>query len=62
MKSKKLRFSKTFWIALAQAAVGLLAIFLNDNPALDGVGFLAIVKSAVDIFVRMNTKGEIKSL
>ncbi len=62
MEGKKLRFSKTFWLAVAQAVVGLLIIFFTDNPALDGAGFLAIAKSAVDIFVRRNTSEPVRGL
>ena len=62
MKGKQLRFSKTFWLAFAQAIVGLAAIFLGENPSLDLAGGGLILKSVLDILVRMRTSQPIKAL
>lgn len=62
MKGKQLRFSKTFWLALAQAVAGLITVFFSDNPGLDAVGGLAVVKSAIDILVRMRTSQPIRAI
>lgn len=45
--------SKTVWIALIQAVVGGLVIFLTEIP--DLVGYVAIVKSIGDILIRLVT-------
>lgn len=49
--------SKTFWLAAAQAIVGVIAIFETAYP---GVGALLMAKSVADIALRMITYSEIK--
>lgn len=52
---KALIESKQFWVAVVQAIVGVIVVFSSAYPALDTVGVLAIVKSMLDIWLRMNT-------
>lgn len=56
---KTLLSSKTFQIAVIQAIGGLLIVALTQ---LDAVGYVAIVKSVIDILVRMNTSEPIGSI
>lgn len=44
--------SKTFWLAVIQAVVGGLVIFLTE---MDLVGYIAIVKSVGDVTLRYAT-------
>lgn len=54
-EAKALIESKQFWVAVAQAALGALAAFTAAYPALETVGAVLIFKSALDIYLRMNT-------
>jgi hypothetical protein len=49
---KSLFASKTFWVAVIQAVAGAIAIFATAYPA---VGWIAIAKSLVDVYIRMQT-------
>ena len=49
---KTLFQSKTFWIAVIQAVGGVAVVALTE---VDALGYVAIVKSAVDILVRITT-------
>lgn len=55
---KALIQSKAFWLAVAQFAVGFLALFTASFgqyiPA-SILGAMAMLKSCVDVYVRMNT-------
>lgn len=51
-KAKRLVESKTFQVALLQAFLGAVVIF---NGAYPGVGWLAIIKSILDISIRLET-------
>ena len=53
---KTLFQSRTFWIAVAQAVVGILTVALTE---LDMVAYIAILKSVVDITLRLDTRTEI---
>lgn len=53
--AKALIHSKAFWVAVCQALLGMFAVFSATYPALETVGALAIVKSVLDIYLRMNT-------
>ena len=59
---KKLTLSRTFWIAVAQAISGLIAIFASDNPTLKITGVSLVVKSVMDIIIRLDTSDPIKNL
>lgn len=49
---KSLVESRTFWLAVAQAVVGILTVMFTE---LDMVGSAAVVKSFADISLRMDT-------
>ena len=49
---KSLLQSKTFWVAVLQALVGIVAIFATTYPT---VGSLLIVKSIIDVILRVVT-------
>ena len=53
---KTLFESKTFWLAVAQAVIGIVVVALTE---LDLVGYVAIVKSIGDVILRMITEDEI---
>ena len=57
---KKIWESKTVWIAVAQGVVGVIVAIISEDPTLKGAGFLAIVKSFIDMWVRLNTDKAIK--
>jgi hypothetical protein len=44
--------SKTIILAILQAIVGVLVVVLTQYP---GVGVIAIVKSAIDVLIRVMT-------
>lgn len=56
---KTLLSSKTFWLAAAQAVVGIIAIFATTYPT---VGGLLIAKSIADIILRLVTTDPIGSI
>ena len=56
---KTLIGSKTFWIAVIQAVTGVVIIALTE---LDMVGYIAMVKSVVDIFIRLITTESIERI
>jgi len=49
---KTLLNSKTFWIAVIQAAAGVAVVALTE---LDMIGYIGIFKSFVDIWIRLLT-------
>lgn len=49
---KSLTNSKTFWLAVVQAIGGGVVIFLTQ---MDLVGYVAIVKSVMDVILRLMT-------
>lgn len=56
---KTLFESKTFWLAVAQAVVGVLVVAFTE---LDMLGAVALVKSVADIYLRSVTDEGIKSV
>jgi len=54
MESKKWYESKMLWIAVFQGVAGVLAA-LSSSPDLQAVGWIAIVKSLVDGYLRITT-------
>ena len=51
--------SKTLWLAVLQAIASLLGT-LSTSPEFQTLGWLGIVKSLVDIYLRTNTDRAIK--
>ena len=49
---KSLFTSRTFWVAVIQAIVGIVVVSLTQ---LDMVGYVAIVKSIADVILRLVT-------
>ena len=54
----KLINSKTFWLAVVQALSGVLVVFATTYPQ---VGMLLVVKSVIDVVLRLLTYREIDS-
>ncbi len=54
---KNLFYSRTFWLAVVQGVMGILVVVETQYGS---IGWLAIVKSAVDIFLRMDTSAPVK--
>lgn len=55
---KALIQSHTFWLAIAQFVVGLLAVFtasFGQYVPASILGVIAMLKSCIDIYLRMNT-------
>jgi len=48
--------SRTFWIAVAQGVLGVLTAMFTEMPELQSVGYIVLVKSFLDVLVRMDTK------
>ncbi len=44
--------SKVFWVAVIQAVGGVVVVALTE---VDAIGYIAIVKSVVDILLRLVT-------
>lgn len=58
---KKWYQSRAIWLAIAQAVLGLIIVFQTQNPTLVGIGWLAMVKSGLDFFIRLDTTTTITS-
>ena len=54
MNVKSIFASKTFWLAVLQAAAGVLAT-LHPDPTMKAAGGVAIAKSLVDVGLRLTT-------
>jgi hypothetical protein len=52
---KSIFSSRTFWLAVAQAVVGIYAIVVTQHPEIATIGYVAIVKSVIDIVLRYLT-------
>lgn len=50
--------SKTFWLAVTQAAIGVVAVLSSAHP---DVGTLLIIKSLLDVILRYETSTGITS-
>jgi uncharacterized membrane protein len=48
--------SKTIWIAIIQAIIGVLVVIETQYP---GVGFIVLFKSVLDTFLRVATYTEL---
>jgi len=59
-KAKTLVQSKTFWIAVIQAVIGIVVVFTTAYPELQAVGGIAIAISLLDILLRTITQMPIK--
>lgn len=59
METKNLYKSKTIILAIAQALVSLFAV-LSTTPEFATIGWLGIAKSMLDVYIRFQTKTEIK--
>lgn len=62
VKAKALIQSKTFWLAVAQAAVGVYIAITTQYPDLASVGWIAAFKSIIDIFLRYNSNTPVSGL
>lgn len=51
---KKWYKSRTIQIAIIQALLGLITVFISEGVIKD-IGFVAIVKSILDFLLRLNT-------
>lgn len=60
MQEKKLSLlqSKTFWLAVAQGLLGVVIVVINYYPE---AGELIILKSFIDIALRLMTSGTIST-
>ncbi len=47
--------SRTVILAIAQALVGVLVVINTQDPTLGLAGLVAIVKSGLDVYIRMTT-------
>ena len=54
---KTLFESRTFWLAVAQAVASVVIVVLTE---LDMVGYVGIVKSIVDIVLRVDTTSPVR--
>ncbi len=52
----KLLQSRTVWVALGQAVVAVLTLLSTQDTAMKVVGWTAIAKSGLDVFLRSITK------
>lgn len=57
---KKWYQSRTVWLAIAQGVAGIMAAVFAVDPALQDVGYLAILKSVLDFLLRANTIARLK--
>lgn len=57
--AKSLLTSKTFWLAFIQAVGGVVVVFSTSYPE---VGWLVMLKSGVDIMLRVYTTKPIGSI
>lgn len=55
VKGKAWYLSKTLWVAVLQGIAGVLAALFVANPELKLVGAIAIIKSGIDIGLRVLT-------
>ncbi len=60
VKTKTLLSSKVFWVAVIQAVIGVIAVFTTTYPELQVIGGVAVVKSILDVLLRLATQLPIK--
>ncbi len=51
--------SRTVWLAIAQGIAGVLVALYATDPSLTNIGWLAVVKSIIDFYLRMNTTQQV---
>lgn len=51
--------SKTLWVAILQGIVGVFTV-LSTTPEFQGVGYLLIIKSVLDGYLRSITEAKLK--
>ena len=56
---KSLFTSKTFLLAVLQAVAGIVATVMATDPNLATVGWVVIVKSVVDVLLRLVTSEKV---
>ena len=59
--TKSIWRSRTVWLAVLQATIGILVAVDAQNSALGLAGVIAILKSTVDIWLRLQTFTEIEA-
>lgn len=59
---KPLIKSKQFWLALIQAVLAIIAIFGATYPAIETVGWIGLLKSGLDMYLRYNTTTQISGV
>lgn len=59
---KGLFASKTFWLAVVQGLLALIAIFGASYPAIQTIGWVALLKSGLDMYLRYNATAQISGL
>ena len=52
---KKILQSKTVWLSILTAIAGVMTVILGENPQLNTVGWITIVKAVIDFGLRMIT-------
>jgi hypothetical protein len=57
MNKKTILQSKTFWLAALQATAGAITIFATEYSE---IGWLALVKSVVDVYLRSVTSQPVR--
>lgn len=50
--------SRTLWLAVGQALIGLFLALYSANPGVQNIGWVAFIKSFVDGYLRLTSKVE----
>lgn len=53
--TKSIFTSRTFWVAVVQAVLGVLVAAITVDPNLQRLGWITIVKSLLDVMLRLGT-------
>ena len=56
IEKKSVWLSRTVWLAIAQALVGILTAVLAADPDLQKIGGLLMLKSSADLLLRVLTE------
>lgn len=48
--------SRTLWLAIGQAVAGVLLVVFSENQGVVDIGWVSIVKSFLDGYLRVTTK------
>lgn len=54
-RSKNWYQSKTIWLAVLQGVIGVIVAVTTEYPELATVGWLVLVKSGLDVAIRLMT-------